>query len=65
MLKFSLKGHMERRMELLLFVIITFLIPALLVMVDIFLITDILLTVFAFIWVGFCLIVLTPSVKGD
>ncbi len=65
MLKFSLKGHMERRRELLLFVIITFLIPALLVMVDIFLITDILLTVFAFIWVGFCLIVLTPSVRGD
>ncbi|MEE9223251.1 MAG: hypothetical protein V3U51_00660 [Thermoplasmata archaeon] len=56
---------MERRRELLLFVIITFLIPALLVMVDIFLITDILLTVFAFIWVGFCLIVLTPSVRGD
>lgn len=56
---------MERRGELLLFVIITFLIPALLVMVDIFLITDIILTVFAFVWMGFCLIVLTPTVRGD
>jgi hypothetical protein len=65
MLKFSLKGRMERRGELILFVILTFLIPALLVMVDVFLLTDILLTVFAFIWMGFCLIVLTPSEKGD
>ncbi|MCK5290401.1 MAG: hypothetical protein KAR39_00080 [Thermoplasmata archaeon] len=56
---------MERRGELLLFVIITFLIPALLVMVDIFLITDVILTVFAFVWMGFCLIVLTPTVRGD
>ncbi len=65
MLKFSHKGRMERRGELLLFVIITFLIPAVLVMVDIFLITDIILTVFAFVWMGFCLIVLTPAVRGD
>ncbi len=65
MLKFSHKGRMERRGELLLFVIITFLIPALLVMVDVFLITDIILTVFAFVWMGFCLIVLTPTVRGD
>jgi hypothetical protein len=65
MLNFSLEGRMERRGEMLLFIAITFLIPALLVSVDIFLITDVLLTVFAFIWMGFCLIVLTPSVKGD
>jgi hypothetical protein len=44
---------------------LTFVIPAILVSIDVFLITDILLTVLAFIWMGFCLIVLTPSAKGD
>jgi hypothetical protein len=56
---------MERRGELITFVILTFVIPAILVSIDVFLITDILLTVLAFIWMGFCLIVLTPSAKGD
>jgi EamA domain-containing membrane protein RarD len=65
MLKFSLKGRMERRGELIVFGILTFLIPAILVMIDVFLMTDILLTIFAFIWMGFCIIVLTPSAKGD
>jgi hypothetical protein len=56
---------MERRGEMILFIGLTFLIPALLVSIDVFLITDVLLTAFAFIWMGFCLIVLTPSVRGD
>ncbi len=54
---------MESRGEVILFALLTFGIPALLVSIDVFLITDILLTIFAFIWMGFCLIVLTPAEK--
>ncbi|MFQ5884684.1 MAG: hypothetical protein ACE5IO_06250 [Thermoplasmata archaeon] len=56
---------MERRSEMLLFVFIAFVIPLLLILVDVFLITDIILTVLAIIWMGFSLIVLVPSVKSE
>jgi hypothetical protein len=56
---------MERRSEVLLFIVLTFLIPAVLILVDVFLLTDILLTVLGIVWMGFCLIVLTPTMKKD
>lgn len=56
---------MEKRSEKILFVLLTFLIPALLIAVDVIFLTDILLTVFALVWMGFCLIVLAPSGKRD
>ncbi|UCD92784.1 MAG: hypothetical protein JSV43_02380 [Methanobacteriota archaeon] len=56
---------MEKRGEMLLFIFIAFVIPILLILVDVFLITDILLTILALVWMGFALIVLVPSVKKE
>ncbi|MFQ6060578.1 MAG: hypothetical protein ACE5KV_04680, partial [Thermoplasmata archaeon] len=60
-----LKGRMERRTEFILFIILTFLIPAVLILIDVFLLTDILLIVLGIVWMGFCLAILTPTIRGE
>lgn len=56
---------MERRTEFILFIILTFLIPAVLILIDVFLLTDILLIVLGIVWMGFCLAILTPTIRGE
>jgi len=49
----------------MLFLTLTLLIPALLVLTDVFLLKNILLTILVFVWMGFCIAFLIPSVRGD